>query len=117
MKKFILMAALVVATLSANAQGVFIKPMAGGSLTKFTGSNIDDLKMKFGFVGGTEVGYQFNDYDSYSPPVRTHLRQNDLSRLSNCKRGRAFARNGRFPVRVCMRYSVQGTFSAIASKL
>ena len=56
------MAALVVATLSASAQGAFIKPMAGGSLTKFTGSNIDDLKMKFGFVGGTELGYQFNDY-------------------------------------------------------
>lgn len=62
MKKLIMMAALLVATLSASAQGAFIKPMAGGSLATFTGNNIDDLKMKFGFVGGAEIGYQFNDY-------------------------------------------------------
>ena len=62
MKKFILMAALMVATLSANAQGAFIKPMAGGTLATLTGDVSDDLKLKLGFVGGAEVGYQFNDH-------------------------------------------------------
>ena len=62
MKKLIMMAALVVASLNVSAQGLFLKPMAGGTLTTFTGSNIDDLKMKFGFVGGAELGHQFNDY-------------------------------------------------------
>ena len=61
MKKLIMMAALLVATLSASAQGMFIKPMAGGNVATLTG-DVDNLKMKLGFVGGAEVGYQFNDY-------------------------------------------------------
>ena len=56
------MAALVVATLSASAQGAFIKPMAGGTLATLTGDVSDDLKLKLGFVGGAEFGYQFNDH-------------------------------------------------------
>ena len=58
MKKFMLIATLMVASLCASAQGVFIKPMAGGTLTTLTG-DVSDLKMKLGFVGGAEVGYQF----------------------------------------------------------
>ena len=56
-----LIAALMVATLSASAQGgPFIKPMAGGTLTTMTG-DVENLKMKFGFVGGGELGYQFGN--------------------------------------------------------
>ena len=61
MKKLIMMATLLVATLSASAQGMFIKPMAGGTLSTQTG-DVHDLKFRPGFVGGAELGYQFNDY-------------------------------------------------------
>jgi hypothetical protein len=60
MKKFMMIAALMVATLSANAQSFFIKPMAGGTLTTLTGDVEEDLKMKVGFTAGLELGYQFN---------------------------------------------------------
>lgn len=60
MKKIMIIAALMVATLGASAQGMFIKPMAGGLLTNWTGDN-KDFKMKVGFTGGVELGYQFND--------------------------------------------------------
>ena len=60
MKKFMLIAALMVVSLSASAQGLFLKPMAGGTLTTLTG-DVSDLKMKLGFVGGAEVGYQFKE--------------------------------------------------------
>ena len=61
MKKIMLIAALMVATLSASAQGgPFIKPMAGGTLATMTG-DVSDLKMKVGFVGGAELGYQFGN--------------------------------------------------------
>ena len=62
MKKLMMIAALMVATLTASAQGPFIKPMAGGTLTTFTGTDVDDLKMRFGFVGGVELGYQFGKH-------------------------------------------------------
>lgn len=61
MKKIMLIAALMVATLSASAQGgPFIKPMAGGTLATMTG-DVSDLKMKVGFIGGAELGYQFGN--------------------------------------------------------
>ena len=61
MKKIMLIAALMVATLSASAQGgPFIKPMAGGTLATMTG-DVNDLKMKVGFIGGAELGYQFGN--------------------------------------------------------
>ena len=61
MKKFLMIAALMVASLSVNAQevGMFIKPMAGATLTTMTG-DVNDLKMKVGFTGGAELGYQFH---------------------------------------------------------
>ena len=57
-----MIAALMVASLSASAQevGAFIKPMAGATLTTMTG-DVDNLKMKVGFVGGAELGYQFHN--------------------------------------------------------
>ena len=61
MKKIMLIAAMMVATLSASAQGgPFIKPMAGGTLATMTG-DVSDLKMKVGFIGGAELGYQFGN--------------------------------------------------------
>ena len=57
-----MIAALMVASLSASAQevGAFIKPMAGATLTTLTG-DLNDLKMKVGFTGGIELGYQFHE--------------------------------------------------------
>ena len=57
-----MIAILMVASLSANAQevGAFIKPMAGATLTTLTG-DLNDLKMKVGFTGGVELGYQFHE--------------------------------------------------------
>ena len=53
-----MIAAMMVATLSANAQGVevgqfYLKPMVGATMAKVTGG---DMKMKVGLVGGAEVG-------------------------------------------------------------
>ena len=55
-----MIAALMVATLSANAQQMFIKPMVGGTLSTLTG-DADGAKMKIGLVGGAEFGYNIND--------------------------------------------------------
>lgn len=60
MKKIMIIAAMMLATLSVNAQEFFIKPMAGGTLTTITG-DVDDVKMKIGFTGGVELGYHFNE--------------------------------------------------------
>ena len=43
MKKFMLIATLMVASLCASAQGVFIKPMAGGTVTTMTGDVEDGM--------------------------------------------------------------------------
>ncbi len=55
-----MIAALMVATLSANAQQMYIKPMVGGTLSTLTGDT-DGAKMKIGLVGGAEFGYNIND--------------------------------------------------------
>lgn len=60
MKKLFLIAALMVATLSANAQQMFIKPMVGADLTTLTG-DVEDAKMKVGLVAGAEFGYNINE--------------------------------------------------------
>ena len=61
MKKFMMIAAMVVASLNVSAQSFFIKPMAGGTVTTMTGDVEKDLKMKVGFTAGAELGYHFND--------------------------------------------------------
>ena len=53
-----MIAAMMVATLSASAQEVevgqfYLKPMVGATMAKVTGG---DMKMKVGLVGGAEVG-------------------------------------------------------------
>ena len=61
MKKILMIAALMVATLSANAQEMFLKPMVGGTLTTFRGDGVSNTKMKFGLVAGAEFGYNFTE--------------------------------------------------------
>ena len=56
MKKVLMMAVALIATLTVNAQGMYIKPMVGGTLSTYTSA--DDTKMKLGLVGGAEFGYQ-----------------------------------------------------------
>lgn len=51
------------ATVNVNAQSageMYIKPMAGGTLTTLVG-DVDNAKMKFGFVGGAEFVYNISD--------------------------------------------------------
>ena len=60
MKKILMIAALMVATLSANAQQMFVKPMVGGTLSTMTG-DVEDLQMKFGLVAGAEFGYNLSE--------------------------------------------------------
>ena len=64
MKKVFMAAVFAVlsstAVMAQSAAGsVFVKPMVGGTLTTLT--KLDDSKMKFGLVGGAEVGYQVSD--------------------------------------------------------
>ena len=65
MKKLFLMAvAALLATTSVKAQNAgefYLKPMVGGTLTTVTGDGVKDAKMKFGFVGGFELGHDFSD--------------------------------------------------------
>lgn len=60
MKKLMMIAALMVATLGANAQQMFIKPMVGGTLTTLTG-DVENTKMKVGLVAGAEFGYNISE--------------------------------------------------------
>ena len=59
MKKIVLFAALMVATLTANAQNevgqITLKPMAGINLATMT--SLDDSKMRVGLVAGAEAEY------------------------------------------------------------
>ena len=65
MKKLILMAvAALMATTSIKAQNpgeFYLKPMVGGTLSTLSGKYVNDAKMKFGFVGGFELGHDFSD--------------------------------------------------------
>ena len=46
MKKLLLAAVALMATMSVNAQQMFLKPMVGGTLSTITGDHSDDNKMK-----------------------------------------------------------------------
>ena len=60
MKKLFLMAVVaMMATMSVNAQQMFIKPMVGATLSNLT--DADHSKMKVGVVGGIEYGYHLAD--------------------------------------------------------
>ena len=60
MKKIFLMAVVaMMATMSVNAQQMFLKPMVGATLSKVT--DVDNAKFKVGVVGGAEFGYYLSD--------------------------------------------------------
>jgi hypothetical protein len=61
MKKLLLAAVALMATMSVNAQQMFLKPMVGGTLTTITGDHSDDNKMKVGLVAGAEFGYNVTE--------------------------------------------------------
>ena len=61
MKKLLLAAVALMATMSVNAQQMFLKPMVGGTLSTITGDHSDDNKMKVGLVAGAEFGYCFTE--------------------------------------------------------
>ena len=56
MKKLMIIVAMMVATVTANAQQMFLKPMVGGTLSTFTG-DVEENSMRFGVLGGAEFGY------------------------------------------------------------
>lgn len=57
MKKLMMIAAMMLMSVGAFAQDMYIKPMVGGTLTSFRGSDVsDDAKMKLGLVAGAEFG-------------------------------------------------------------
>ena len=61
MKKILLTMAALFVAVTMNAQGagsMFVKPMAGLTYSTITDS---DAKMKLGFAGGAEFGYNFTD--------------------------------------------------------
>ena len=59
-KLFVLAVVAMMATVSASAQQMFLKPMVGGTLTTLTG-DVEDTKMKVGLVAGAEFGYLFSE--------------------------------------------------------
>jgi hypothetical protein len=61
MKKLMMIAALMLMSIGAFAQEMFIKPMVGGTLSTLTGDGSEDVKMKVGLVAGAEFGYLFNE--------------------------------------------------------
>ena len=61
MKKLLLAVVALMATMSVNAQQMFLKPMVGGTLSTITGDHSDDNKMKVGLVAGAEFGYNVTE--------------------------------------------------------
>ncbi len=50
---------VALAAVSASAQNMFVKPMAGGTLSTVTG-DVNNVTMRFGVVGGAEFGYMLS---------------------------------------------------------
>lgn len=62
MKKIFMLAVVaMMATVSVNAQQMFIKPMVGGTLSTFRGSDVNNNKMRLGLAAGAEFGYMFSE--------------------------------------------------------
>jgi len=61
MKKILMLVVVaMMATLSASAQGMYIKPMVGANLTKFVG-DVQNQKYKVGIAAGAEFGYDISE--------------------------------------------------------
>lgn len=57
MKKALLFAVALMASMSINAQQMFLKPMVGATLSTFTG-DVKHTKMRVGIAAGAEFGYK-----------------------------------------------------------
>jgi len=66
MKKFILMAAMMLSMTSVYAQhevgSVSIQPKAGITISNYVGKDADDAKFKLGYAFGADVEYQVSDW-------------------------------------------------------
>ena len=61
MKKILMMVVVaMMATVSVNAQQMFLKPMVGANLASFVG-DVNDQKMKVGILPGAEFGYNISE--------------------------------------------------------
>lgn len=80
MKKKLMIATLMLATLGANAQEMYAKAMAGGVLSNLVG-DVSNNKMKFGAVGGLEIGCNITDMFAITGGVLYSMQgcKNDLT--------------------------------------
>ena len=60
MKKLMILAAMMLMSTGAFAQGMFVKPMVGATLSTLTG-DVDDAKFRLGLGAGAEFGYMFSE--------------------------------------------------------
>jgi hypothetical protein len=81
MKKLFLIAAIMVATVSANAQ-TFIKPMVGGTMSTISG-DWSDTEAKIGLVAGFEGGYNLNEKIGITAGVLYSMQGTDIKNIDN----------------------------------
>lgn len=60
MKKLMILAAMMLMSTGAFAQGMFVKPMVGATLSTLTG-DVEDTKFRLGLGAGAEFGYMFSE--------------------------------------------------------
>ena len=60
MKKLMIVAAMMLMSTGAFAQGMFVKPMVGATLSTLTG-DVEDTKFRLGLGAGAEFGYMFSE--------------------------------------------------------
>lgn len=60
MKKLMILAAMMLMSTGAFAQGMFVKPMVGATLSTLTG-DVDGAKFRLGLGAGAEFGYMFSE--------------------------------------------------------
>lgn len=61
MKKLMMIAAMMLMSVGAFAQDMYIKPMVGGTLASMRGSDVENVKYKVGLVAGAEFGIDLAD--------------------------------------------------------
>ena len=60
MKKLMIVAAMMLMSTGAFAQGMFVKTMVGATLSTLTG-DVEDTKFRLGLGAGAEFGYMFSE--------------------------------------------------------
>jgi hypothetical protein len=97
-KVFLAIAAVVLSATTAMAQSeagsVYIKPMVGGTLTTLT--KLDDTKMKLGFVGGAEFGYQISDEFAVTAGVLASMQGAKSKKLTFTDNGASVTGDGKY---------------------